>query len=99
MLIRFSFQFVKSLSTAAPTIPDSLFEKVRSKHGDRGVAAIVLLTAYANFQDRLLLGLGVPVEEHGPFAPLNVTFAEGALQVTPLTPDVNHLARGLCIEK
>ncbi len=51
------FQFVKLLSTAAPTIPDSLFEKVRAKHGDRGVAAIVLLTAYANFQDRLLLGL------------------------------------------
>ena len=86
------FQFVKLLSTAAPTIPDSLFEKVRAKHGDRGVAAIVLLTAYANFQDRLLLGLGVPVEENGPYAPLNVTFAEGALHATPLTPNVNGAA-------
>ncbi len=86
------FEFVRLLTVAGPTIPDELFERLRVKHGDRGVAAIVLLTAYGNFQDRLLLGLNVPIEKNGPYAPLNVKFAEGALQYTPLIPADNGVA-------
>lgn len=87
-----AFEFVRLLSRAAPTIPDSLFESLRSKYGDRGVAAIVLLTAYGNFQDRLLLGMNVPLEKSGPLAPLHVKFVDGALQVTPLIPADNGTA-------
>ncbi len=86
------FEFVRLLTIAAPTIPDSLFEQLRQKHGDRGVAAMVLLTAYSNFQDRFLLGLQVPVEPQGPYPPLRVKFAEGALQMSPLTPTENGVA-------
>ncbi len=64
-----------------------------SVYGDRGVAAIVLHTAYNNFQDRLLLGMGVPIEENGPAAPLNVRFVEGAVQVKPLIPSENGVDR------
>src|SRR5262249_4162290 len=38
------------------------------------VVAMVLLLAYANFQDRLLLALGVPIEPGGPMPPLEVRF-------------------------
>ncbi len=87
-----AFEFVYLLTVAAPTLPDALFERLRSQHGERGVAAMVLLTAYGNFQDRLLLGLNVPVEPNGPYAPLNVKFGEGALQYTPLIPADNGIA-------
>ncbi len=70
----------------------SYFEKLRAKYGDRGVAAIVLLTAYANFQDRLCLGLQVPLEADGPLPPVDVKFAEGALQRTPIRPGNNGQA-------
>ncbi len=84
-----AFDFVRLLTVAAPTITDTLFERLRQKHGDRGVAAMVLLTAYGNFQDCLLLGLNVPIEKHGPCPPLDVKFIEGALQITPILPTEN----------
>ena len=86
------FEFVRLLTVAGPTIPDALFERLRVKHGERSVAAMVLLTAYGNFQDRLLLGLNVPLEKNGPYPPLNVKFGEGALQMKPLIPADNGVA-------
>lgn len=83
------FEFVRLLSVAAPTIPDELFENVKNKHGESGAAAIVLLTAYANYQDRLLLGLNVPVETDGPYLPLNVKFIDGAIQTSSRVPNDN----------
>jgi alkylhydroperoxidase family enzyme len=82
-------EFAKLLTVAAPTLPDDLFEKLRQKHGDHKIAAMVLLVAYANFQDRILLGLHVPIEQNGPLEPVDVKFVEGALQVTPLIPSDN----------
>ncbi|MFO1064954.1 MAG: hypothetical protein U0892_13905 [Pirellulales bacterium] len=81
-----AFQFVRELSLNAPQIPDSLFESLRQKHEDRGVAAMVLHTAYGNFQDRLLLGLQVPVENDGTLPPLAVKFVDGALQRSSVLP-------------
>ncbi len=86
------FQFVRLLTVAGPTVPDALFERLRVKHGDRGVAAMVLLAAYSNFQDRLLLGLNVSIEKSGPYPPLKLKFAEGALQAIPLIPSENGVA-------
>ena len=50
---------------------------------------MVLLAAYGNFQDRIVLGLGLPMEDQGPLPPLDVQFAEGALQVNAVLPDSN----------
>ena len=71
---------------AAPTVPDELFETLRKRYGEKRVAAMVLLAAYGNFQDRLILGLNLPIEPEGPLAPLKVEFVEGALQIAPLMP-------------
>lgn len=85
-------EFARLLTVAAPTIPDELFEKLRVRYGDKQVAAMVLLAAYGNFQDRLVLGLNLPLEVGGPLPPLKVQFAEDALQIAPLFPTQTPLA-------
>jgi hypothetical protein len=47
---------------------------------------MVLLAAYGNFQDRLVLGLKLPIEVGGPLPPLAVQFADDAFQVAPIFP-------------
>ena len=79
-------EFARLLTLAAPTIPDSMFEELRQTYGDEGVASMVLLAAYGNFQDRIVLGLQLPLEESGPLAPVDVEFEEGALQIASLIP-------------
>lgn len=84
-------EFAKLLTVAAPTIPDSLFESLRQRFGDKPVAAMVLLAAYGNFQDRILLGLNLPMEEGGSLPPLKVTFADEVFQFAPFVPPNNPL--------
>ncbi len=79
-------EFARLLTVAAPTIPDELFEKLRTRFGEKQVAAMVLLAAYGNFQDRIVLGLNLPLEVGGPLPPLQVEFAESAFQIAPLYP-------------
>lgn len=80
-------EFARMLTLDAPNIPDALFESLRSQLGDEKVASMVLLAAYGNFQDRIVLGLQLPMEEQGPRAPVKVEFAEGALQMASLIPN------------
>ena len=79
-------EFARLLTVAAPTIGDDLFARLRERFGDKRVAAMILLAAYGNFQDRIVLGLGLPVESGGPLPPIEVKFAPGAFQATPLLP-------------
>lgn len=79
-------EFARLHTLAAPTIPDELFERLRAWFGDKQVAAMVLLGAYGNFQDRIVLGLNLPLEPNGPLAPLAVKFADDAFQVAMLIP-------------
>lgn len=84
-------EFARLLTVAAPTIPDSLFESLRKTYGDKRTASMVLLAAYGNFQDRLLLGLNLPIEEEGPLPPLAVQFADEVFQFAPFVPPNNPL--------
>lgn len=79
-------EFARLLTIAAPTIPDEMFEDLRNQYGDSQVASMVLLAAYGSFQDRIVLGLNLPLEEKGPLEPIDVEFADGALQMVPLIP-------------
>lgn len=83
---RDALQFVRLMTLAAPTIEDTLFARLRDAYGDHGAAAIVLLAAYGNFQDRIVLGLNLPMEADGPLPPIDVKFADGSLQVAALIP-------------
>lgn len=79
-------EFVHLLTVAAPTIPDSLFESLRVRFGEKQVAAMVLLAAYGNFQDRIALGLNLGLESDGPLNPIEVKFNENAFQIAPFVP-------------
>ena len=71
---RLALQFVRQLAEAAYTVTDAQVARVVKLHGEKQIVAIVLVAAYANFQDRLLLALGVPVEPNGPLPPVKVRF-------------------------
>jgi alkylhydroperoxidase family enzyme len=84
-------EFARLLTVAAPTIPDELFEKLRLRFGDKTIAAMVLLAAYGNFQDRVILGLNLPLEEQGPLPPVEVVFAPEAFQMASFVPPQDQL--------
>lgn len=71
---RLALQLVKQLVEAAYTVTDEQVARLVELYGEKDVVAIVLIAAYANFQDRLLLALGVEVEADGPLPPLKVRF-------------------------
>jgi alkylhydroperoxidase family enzyme len=69
--------FARKMTLAASTVTDEEVKRLRERYGDAQVVAMVQLLAYANFQDRLLLSLNLPVESGGPLPPLRVHFAKG----------------------
>ncbi len=91
--VRGPLEFARLLTVSAPEVTDAQFETLRRSHGDKGVAAMVLLAAYGNFQDRVLLGLGVPLEAGGPLPPVAVKFAPGTLQAAPVMPPQGSLPK------
>ncbi len=71
---RLALQLVQQLVESAYTVTDEQIARLVKLYGEKQVVAIVLVAAYANFQDRLLLALGVSVEEGGPLPPVKVRF-------------------------
>src|SRR5262249_48816988 len=69
--------FARKMTLAAATVTDAEVKRLRECYGDVAVVAMVQLLAYANFQDRLLLSLDLPVEAGGPLPPVQVRFAKG----------------------
>jgi len=70
--------FARKMTESADTVTDAEVSQLMGHYGDKQVAAMVLLLAYANFQDRLVLSLGLPLEDKGPLPPLNVHFKPAA---------------------
>lgn len=85
--------FARQHSLDAAAIDDTLFERLRERYGDRGAAAIVLLGAYGNFQDRLLLGLAIPAEGSEPLGPMDIRFDPAVFQAEPILPPHHSLAK------
>nr|WP_165066651.1 carboxymuconolactone decarboxylase family protein [Paludisphaera rhizosphaerae] len=83
---RDALEFARLHTVDAPTIPDELFARLVAKYGEKQAAAMVLLGAYGNFQDRVVLGLNLPMEPTGPLPPIDVVFAPGAFQSQPVLP-------------
>jgi alkylhydroperoxidase family enzyme len=83
---RAALAFAHKLTLAADTVSDEEMAALMETHGDRQVVAMVLLLAYANFQDRLVLALGLPPEEGSP-PPLEVRFKkQGGAEAPPRQP-------------
>jgi alkylhydroperoxidase family enzyme len=69
---RVALRLVHQLVEAAYTVSDEQVARLVELYGEKQVVAIVLVAAYANFQDRLLLALGATVEDGGPLPPIKV---------------------------
>jgi alkylhydroperoxidase family enzyme len=76
---RLALVIARKLTLAADTVTDEEMDRLIKLHGKKNVTAMVLLLAYANFQDRLLLTLDLPVEAGGPLKPLDVQFAKSPI--------------------
>ena len=79
-------EFARLMTLAAPTIDDAMFARLKNRFGENRVAAMVLLAAYGNFQDRIVMGLHLGLSNEEPLAPLPVKFVDGALQLGPILP-------------
>jgi alkylhydroperoxidase family enzyme len=88
---RDALEFARLHTVDAPSIPDALFAKLVAKYGEHQAAAMVLLGAYGNFQDRVVLGLNLPGESGPPLEPIAVKFTPGAFQSTPVLPPQSEL--------
>ena len=66
---RAALTFARKMTASADTVSDAEVARLLADFGERKVVAMVLLLAYANFQDRLLLALDLPVEPGGPLPP------------------------------
>lgn len=83
---RLALEFARKMTVAADTVTDEEVARLLKPYGEKQLVAMVLLLAYANFQDRLLLALDLPVEEEGPLMPLNVRFARKPAEAAPRPP-------------
>ncbi|MFN0018504.1 MAG: hypothetical protein ACKVP0_09610 [Pirellulaceae bacterium] len=82
---REALEFVRQLTLDAPATTDEQFASLVARYGEKQVAAMVLLAAYGNFQDRLVMALQLPMEEDGPLPPLPVWFGSDAFAFNPPT--------------
>ncbi len=78
-----ALEFARKMTVNSASVTDGEFAALVGHFGEKTAAAMVLTMAYGNFQDRLLLCLGSPIEPGGPLPPLDVRFAPGALVTRP----------------
>jgi alkylhydroperoxidase family enzyme len=75
---RAALEFARDMTLDAGSVTDDQVGRLRKAYGEEKLVAMVLLLAAANFQDRVLLSLGVPLEDGGPVAPIEVQFSRTA---------------------
>ena len=81
--VRVAVAFARKLTLEGSAITDDEFATLLRLHGPEKVTAIVHTVAYANFQNRIILGLGA---DGDPVPPLDVTFDPERLAKVPTPP-------------
>ncbi len=76
---KLALEFAKKMTVDSAGVTDAEFADLVKAIDERKAAAMVLLMAYSNFQDRLLLCLGSSIEPGGPRPPVDVVFAADAV--------------------
>jgi alkylhydroperoxidase family enzyme len=71
---RDALDFAHQMTVDASEVTDLEVADLISRYGEEKVVAMVLLLAYANFQDRMLLALGIPIESGGPMPAPEIVF-------------------------
>jgi alkylhydroperoxidase family enzyme len=84
---RAALQFARKLTIDGSSVTDAEVARLIASHGEAQVAAMVLLVAHANFQDRLILALGLETDPGGPRPAPEVRFDRDA-PAPPVPPRV-----------
>src|SRR5262249_32978658 len=82
---RSALEFARKMTVASDLVTDDEFATLVQHFGETRAASMVLLLAYANLQDRVLLCLGAGVEPGGPLPPVDLAFNPASLD-TKTTP-------------
>jgi alkylhydroperoxidase family enzyme len=69
-----ALEFARKMTLSAGSVTDAEVAQLMGAYGDEKVVAMVLLLAYANFQDRLILSLGIGVQPGEPLGPQPIKF-------------------------
>lgn len=69
-----ALEFAQKMTLAAYSVTDEEVEDLIGLFGEKAFVAMVLQMAFANFQDRILLALSVPIEPEGPLPPISIRF-------------------------
>jgi alkylhydroperoxidase family enzyme len=77
--VQAALEFARKMTVDPASVTDEEFAALVKHHGEKNVVAMVQLMAWANFQDRLVLCLGSPMESSGPLPPLDLVFTPGFL--------------------
>jgi alkylhydroperoxidase family enzyme len=77
--------FAHRMTVDASEVTDAEVARLIARYGEENVVAMVLLLAYANFQDRILLTLGIPIESGGP-TPAPVVMFDRKAKAPPVPP-------------
>ena len=78
--------FARKLTRAASTVTDEEVADLIERFGPDKVVAMVHTLAYANFQNRIFLALGVEVESGGPLPPLDTKLDQQKRTEVPTPP-------------
>jgi alkylhydroperoxidase family enzyme len=71
VLDRKVIEFARKMTTAANTVTDEEVALLLKELGPEKVVAMVHTLAWANFQNRIILALGIQVEPNGPVPPVD----------------------------
>jgi alkylhydroperoxidase family enzyme len=92
---RIAVLFARKLTRAAYKVTDDEMAELIKEFGPDKVVAMVHTLAWANFQNRITLALGIQVERDGPLPPLDPRLdAERQAQVPPRPPWQDAKAAG-----
>ena len=81
-----ALSFARKLTLNADAVTDTEVARLIKEYGEKQVVGMVLLLAYANFQDRLILALDLPLETTGPLPPLELRFKADLSHQPPQRP-------------
>jgi alkylhydroperoxidase family enzyme len=83
---RAALDFARKMTVESDSVTDAEFARLVKDFGAERAASMVLLLAYSNFQDRILICLEAPIEPGGPLPPVDVAFGPAALTSTTTPP-------------